>query len=135
MTLTTPLEEAAWVYSHIDQYDRQQRFDAAASLAEWRVFSIRQIARIVGLSVTPVADLLKASRKSDKTGGRFDPASLPALKELAQRRRRSEEIEPAKVAEALDAGGGTSPYMASRLTGIPRTHLVRRYNKAKGEQA
>ncbi|WP_406245816.1 hypothetical protein ACI7YT_12300 [Microbacterium sp. M] len=130
MTITTALEEAAWVYSSIENYDRQQRFDAAVSLAEWKVFSSRQIARIVGISHSTVAQL--GGAKTDKTGGRFDPDSLSILCKLAKRRRAGEALDPAEVAEALDIGTGTSPYMASRLTDIPRMHLIRRYNAAKG---
>lgn len=133
MTQTTALGHAAWIYAHIDQYDKQQRFDAAVALGEWKVFSLRQIARITGLAHTTVAQLVKG--KTEKTGGKFDPEALSLLVELSKRRHRSEPLEPADVRAALNAGAGTSPYMAARLTDIPRTHLIRRYNAAKGEAA
>lgn len=129
MSITTPAEEAAWVYSRLDQYDRQQRFDAAVSLAEWGVFSLRQVAKVVGLSHSAVAVAVRG--KTDKTGGRFDPEALSALVALLRARRKGEHIAPDLVAEALDAGTGTSSYMASKLTGIPRMQLVRRYEKAR----
>lgn len=128
MTITTALEEAHWVYSRIDQYDKQDRFDAAVSLGEWKMFSLRQIARIVDMPHTTVAGAVQA--KGDKTGGRFDPEALEPLMALAIRRRKSEPLDPQQVAEAIDAGLGTSLYMASRLTGIPRSHLMRRYAEA-----
>lgn len=127
--LTTPLEEAQWVYSRLGNYDRQQRFDAAISLAEWGVFSLRQIAKITGISHTAVAGLVQA--KNDKSGGKLDPEALEPLVDLMQARRKGEDLDPDQVVEALDAGNGTSPYMASKLTDIPRMHLVRRYERAR----
>lgn len=129
-SITTPLEEATWVHKHRDEYDRQQRFDAAASLAQWGVFSLRQIGAIVDLSHTTVVKV--AQGKSDRTGGRFSPECLPLLTELRGRVLRGEEIEPGEVVELLDAGAGTSAGFAARLGGISETKLRRKYKQAKG---
>lgn len=129
MSITTPLSEALWVYSRLAQYDKQQRFDAAVSLAEWQLFSLRQIAKITGLSHSSVATLVQS--KNDKTGGKFDPEGLEALTALQKARQAGRELDGQQVTEALDSGGGTSTYMASKLTDIPRMSLVRKYEKER----
>jgi hypothetical protein len=114
MTISSALEEAAWVYQRIADYDRQQRFDAVVSLSEWGVFSLRHVGQIVGLSHTQVRRI--AGGKHDRTGGTFDPACLAPLLEIQKRYRRDEPIEPGAVHAALSAGHGTSAYFAARLT-------------------
>lgn len=125
--LLTPLEFAAWVYPRIADYDKQQRFDAAVGLGEWGVFSYRQIAVMVGLSHTTVARLV--SKKSARTGGRFDPECLTALLDIRGRKLRGEEIRPGEVREMLEAGMGTSAYMAAKLGGIPESWLRKEMKK------
>lgn len=128
-SITSALEEAAWVYEHRDNYDLQQRFDAAASLAQWGVFSLRQVGAIVRLSHTTVAKVARA--KQDKTGGKFSPECLPLLFELQRAHARGEGIAAADVAAMVDAGSGTSFGFAARLAGISETQLRRRYTQAK----
>lgn len=125
----TALEEAHWVYSHRDNYDRQQRYDAAASLSQWSLFSLRQVAAITGISHSTVKQV--AGSKSEKTGGRFDPACLEDLLTVQQRRARGEEVEPQLVRRMIDAGAGTSVGFAERLGGLPEGYLRRKYAKAK----
>lgn len=121
--MTEPLEEAAWVWAHAQNYDRQQKYDAAASLGEWGIFSLRQIGAIVGLGHSTVQKLVT---KTARTGGKFDPACLVPLLEMSKRRRRGEPVEPGEVASMLSAGSGTSPGFAARLGGISETYLRRR---------
>ncbi|WP_217182678.1 hypothetical protein [Streptomyces sp. AC495_CC817] len=123
----TPLEEAAWVYAHQSDYDRQQRFDAAASLSQWGLFSLRQVGAIAGVSHSTVRKLAKP--KSDRTGGKFDPECLELLLDIRRRYARGEDVEPEAVAQLADAG--TSLGFAARLAGIPESWLRRRYTKAK----
>lgn len=121
MTVSDALEEAAWVYPRIRQYDRQQRFDAAASLAEWGVFSLRHIARIVGVSHTHVRRIARG--KHDRTGGTFDPECLVPLLEIRKRYRRDEDMDADAVRSMLTAGSGTSVYFAAKLAGIKESWL------------
>lgn len=123
-SITTPLEEAEWVYRHAAQYDRQQRFDAAVSLGEWGLFSFRQIGAIVGMSHTSVRKIVAA--KTNKTGGKFDPACLTALLDIVKRRRQGETVPPDEVRDMLAAGSGTSPYVASKLSGLSESYYRRR---------
>lgn len=125
----TALEEAHWVFSHRDDYDLQQKFDAAVSLSQWGRFSLRQIALIAGISHSTVRRV--AGSKAEKTGGRFDPACLSDLLKISGRRARGEEVSPQQVEEMVDAGAGTSIGFAAKLGGIPEAYLRRRYVKAK----
>jgi len=122
------LQEGAWVYSHLEHYSRQQRFDAAASLAEWGVFSLRQIGAIVGLSHTTVRRIAK--HKPDRTGGTFSPECLEPLLEIRKRYRRGEPVTTAEIRRMLHAGTGTSIYFAARLSGI-REGWLRRNSKER----
>ena len=123
MTVMTPIEEAAWVYANVDGFDRQKRFDAAVSLGEWKVFSLRQIAALTGLSHTTVYKL--TGSKKDRTGGKFSPECLPELINISARRKRGDEVKPAEVKAMLSAGSGTSPYFAAKLGGISESWLRR----------
>ncbi len=115
--ITTPLEEAAYVVTHIDAMDREARINAAVSLGKWGVFSKRNIAAITALQPAEVGALVS---KSDRSGGRLDAAILPQMLELAIQRRRGEELDPELVRLVL---AGASDYVAARLTDIPRTTL------------
>lgn len=119
--MTTALEEAAWVYGHIKQYSKQQRFDAAVSLSEWGIFSLRHVGLIVGLSHTTVRRIAK--HKPDKTGGTFSPECLVPLLSIQKRHRRGEPIEAGEVRAALDAGTGTSAYFAAKLAGVKESWI------------
>jgi hypothetical protein len=121
------LEEAVVAHEQSEYMDRQGRFDAAVSLAEWDVFSSIQIAKIVGLPRVTVSRLIG---KKDRTGGRLPLASLRPLLDLSRARSRG-EVDLAAVKTALDAGA--SRRMASRLTSIPETTLKRHYDRATAE--
>ncbi|MDL5351123.1 hypothetical protein [Microbacterium sp. zg-YB36] len=123
--MNTALEEAIFVHEHRDNLDRQARFDAAVSLAEWGVFSGAQIGTITGLNRATVAKLIG---KKDRTGGRLTVESLKPLLHLAQLRRR-DEVDVLAVKEALDAGA--SRRMCARLTGWSEGQLRRQADRAE----
>lgn len=126
----TALEEAHWVFTNRDNYDRQQKYDAAVSLSEWGMFSLRQVAAICGISHSTVKAV--AGSKSEKTGGRFDPSCLPALLDIRERRARGEDVEPSEVLRIVD--GGTSLGFAARLSELPESYFRRMFAKAKETQ-
>lgn len=125
----TPLEEAHWVFTHRDNYDRQQKYDAAVSLSQWGMFSLRQVAAIAGISHSTVKQV--AGSKSEKTGGRFDPACLAELLRISARKARGEEVDAGAVRRMIDAGSGTSLGFAAKLGGVSESYLRRKYTKAK----
>lgn len=128
MTGMTAIEQAAWVYEHRGEYDKQGSFDAVAALGEWGVFSSRHLQAITGVGHTTA---LRLAPKTARTGGAFSPDCLAPLLDIAQRRARGEAVEPEEVRDALSAGGRTSPGMAAKLTGIPESWIRRRLTRAR----
>jgi len=106
--------------------DRQGKFDAAVALAEHNIFSARNISQITGLATTTV---LRLAPKSEKTGGRFNPESLPHLVRLMHLRANG-EVDVREAKAAVDKG--TSTTFAARLTGIPTTTFTRYVKEARG---
>lgn len=123
--MTTALEQALFYWERHVYMSREQRLNAAIELGEWGIFSARQIGAIVGIEWWAAH---AKSQKIDRTGGRLDPASLPALHKLAVVRARN-EVDVFLVHEALSTG--TSVRVASKLTGIPETTLKRHAARAQ----
>lgn len=91
---------------------------AAVDLAESGVWSLRHLALITGLTEGRIAR--KVALKAERTGGRFNPESLPHMLNAIEGRRRDEPIQD-EVAQAVTLG--TGPYLVSRLTGIPASSV------------
>lgn len=113
------LKEATYIYAHRDTFTRQGLVDAVVSLSEWNLFSNRQIVAITGMSMRDVCALTK---KTDRTGGSFNPEALPNVIALSEARARGEKGQKAIVA-ALE--GGVSLSMLAKLTGAPKSSLAR----------
>jgi hypothetical protein len=128
----TALDEAAWIYSRLENYDRQQRLDAIISLNEWGAFSLRNLGSIFGISHTHAARFV--TPKSVRTGGTFSPECLAPLLEIRQQVRRGEPVEPSAVAAMLSAGTGTSVYFAARLAGVNEHWLRRQLKKGANRE-
>ena len=92
--------------------------DRVTELADYGVFSKRQIAKIAELPLSKVAPLVD---KTDRTGGRLNPESLEALRDLVARARRGEDFG-ASASEILRYG--TSASLAARFAGLT-PHQVR----------
>lgn len=116
-----------------DRTDEQRRDVAevdALALGQAGMFSNNQIAAITGLSLKRVCAL---NPKTDKSGGRFNPQTLPLLLELWV------EYEDGGMGRQLGqlvktiVDSGTSVGTASRLTFIPPTTLSR-WLKQHGER-
>jgi hypothetical protein len=103
----------------------------AIGLGQAGMFSNRHIAAITGLSVDLVCDIVK---KSDKTGGRFNPESLPLIFDLWL-----EYVDGGTNPQLISTivNSGTSVGFLARLTDIPATSLSRwlkRYNERGGAE-
>jgi hypothetical protein len=119
MTAHTPLEQAlaAWERER-DPENRQAQVDDAVSLGETGVFSNFAISLITGLDKEFVGELTK---KTDKTGGRFNPETLALIYKVAVQWRTTDACDHGAVREIVTAG--TNPIMLSRLTGISRSAI------------
>lgn len=110
------VKEAIYAYAHKDTYDAQAKLDAAVSLAEWGLFSNRQIAKLVG---THPANVASWTTKRDRTGGTLKPEALPDVLKVIEIHARG-EVDHAAVKKALE---GVSSTMLARLTGRAQTTL------------
>jgi len=113
------LKEAHYIHTHREHFTDQGLADAIVSLGEWGLFSNRQIAEITGATMRQVCALTK---KTDRTGGAFNPDALPNVIELSEARARGEKGGGA-IRAALE--GGVSLSMLARLTGAPKSSLAR----------
>lgn len=125
----TALEQAHYTWERREYLDEQGRLDAAIALAEWGVFSARQISAITGVHWWKAAE---KSAKTDRTGGRLNPETLPDLMALSQARARG-EMAPDAARRILE--GGTTATVASRLTNVPETTLKRWAARVPKEEA
>lgn len=87
--------------------------EAVRELAEYGVFSNRNLQAITGLNEHYVATI---TAKASKVGGRLNPVTLPLMLQLAEDWRAGVKNE--HVARTI-VELGTSRGMVARLTGIP----------------
>lgn len=126
MTTLAALKEARDVHSRRGGLDRQQKADAAVSLAEWGIYSNRHIAKFVGLAPATVNGLVP---KTERTGGRLEPEALqPTIDVLLMRIRG--EVDNDKVRVAIAAG--VSVNFLAKLAGIPQRTLARMAERTNG---
>jgi hypothetical protein len=108
----TCLQAAAEVYlGHAPE--REDRMAAARRLAEYGVLSNRNLEAICGLPWYAVAEV---TGKTDRTGGRLAPHTLPLMVTLAA--QWGDGIRNRRLLKVI-LDEGTSQGMVSRLTGIP----------------
>lgn len=108
----------AW-NEHQQGADAEAMAKRAIELAQFGVFSNRNIALITGLSYEAV---LKMAPKSSKLGGRFNPEALPLIYDLYLAHSRGGK-DP-KLACTIVRHGVSSGFL-ERLTGVPSTSVDR----------
>lgn len=119
------LEVAFGFYQRRDSLTQKERRDAGVILGKHGCWSKAQIANILDVRIRTVQNW--AIDKSDRTGGRFDPATLRMLIELADQARVG-MADPELTREI--ARYGTSPVMIARLTGDTEIDVRRRIRQA-----
>lgn len=107
------VKEAAEIYRKRDTFDAEQVDRAVEVLAGHGIWSMTQMAKILGVNIREV---LARTSKTDKSGGRFNPATLElALEEIAL--AELGDSNPLLTARIWDMG--TSPSFLARLIGQP----------------
>jgi len=124
MNYLTAVQHAQRVYVNHLAYGREALVNEAVALGEWGVWSKRQVAAFTGLRPALVNDLIT---KKDRTGGKFNPAALPAVVAVCRMVAR-DEMDATLISAALRSG--CSSVMLSRLTGAPQSTLSRWGRKA-----
>lgn len=125
---TTAVEQAIYVHQHRDTMTATALINSLIGLAEWKIFSNRQLSALTGLSTRVVGGY---TNKVDNTGGNMPPESLPAVLELIHITQRG-EVDIFAAKRALDFGISTR--MLAKLTGIPQVTLARWGRRARALQ-
>ena len=123
MTNITAIKQASFAFSHRETTTREEKLNTARALAEWGIFSNRQIASLTGLS-RPMVDAI--SSKTDGTGGNLPGESLSHIANAATAHYRG-EVDELAIKRAINAGASTR--MVSRLTGISQSAVSRASRK------
>jgi transposase len=117
------INEAIWLRDHAQKISVDLLALRIQEIAEYGVFSNRQIANISGniISHTTISRLVK---KDDKSGGRLNPKSLEdiALALFSKARKR---IDYSAIERALESG--TSQGMIAKLTGISQSTISKKF--------
>jgi hypothetical protein len=119
MTNLEAVRQAKYHFEHKANYTKQTRIDAVIELAEWLLFSNRQIASFTGMRSHEVAAY---TGKTDRTGGNLAGESLGLVIDLIHTTHRGEVSYPL-TAKAVAAGASTR--MISRLTGLAQRTVAR----------
>ncbi|CAB4148985.1 hypothetical protein UFOVP536_37 [uncultured Caudovirales phage] len=121
------INEAIWIRDNAQVISRNVLIEKLQNLAEYDMYSNRQMANICG-NVIRHNVIAGYVNKTNKTGGRLNPASLEDLREALFSKERG-RIDYASVKNALEAG--TSQGMVSKLTGINQSVISRRISNEK----
>ena len=119
------INQAIWIRDNYKRLSKDSLIEKIQELAEFRIFSGRQISKICGGSLSHVV-ISSIVSKTDKSGGRFDPVSLEDIREALFSKERG-RTDYKSVKNALDAG--TSQNMVARLTGINQSAISRKFGE------
>lgn len=122
------INEAIWIRDNAQTVSRSVLIEKLQNLAEYDMYSNRQMAKICG-NVIRHNVIAGYVNKSDKTGGRFNPASLEDLREALFSKERG-KVDYVSVKNAL--ASGTSQGMVSKLTGIDQSVISRKVANVGG---
>lgn len=119
------INEAIWIRDNAKRISRELLIEKMQNLAEYEVFSNRQLSSIS-------CDVLKPStvnmyiKKENKSGGNFSPSTLEDIREVLFGKERG-VVDYIKVNKILK--NGTSQGMVSKLTGLNQSTISRRISK------
>jgi hypothetical protein len=117
------IQQALYAHNHRESTTREEKLTAAIELAEWGIFSNRQIAGFTGL---PRAAVDGISTKTDGTGGNLPGDSLEYILTVATRHNRG-EVDEFSMWYAIVYGASTR--MVARLTGVSQSAVSRAARK------
>ena len=121
------INEAIWIRDHATTMSRDMLIEKLQDLAEYDVFSNRQLS-LISLGILKHNSIGAYIRKTDKSGGKFSPWSLEYIREALFSRERG-NVDYDSIEKALKAG--TSQGMISKLTGINQSAISRRFKNGR----
>jgi len=116
------LREGLALYRGSANMNRQQRYDAVVSLAEWKLFSVQHLAQLSGLSKPTIYSWIP--KENWGLGGSFNPLSLDTLIQIRENANNSLPVSDMLIGIALDSGN--SQLVVSRFTGLSQSTISRR---------
>lgn len=119
------IHEAIWIRDNAKKVSKEVLIEKAQDLAEYGLFSNRQISKISGgvLSNVTVNTYIP---KENKTGGRFSPQSLEDIATILFSKEKG-RIDYVTVKKVLDAG--TSQGMIAKLTGVSQSSISKKFGE------
>ena len=116
------IHEAIWIRDNAELIRKEALIEKAKDLANYDLFSNRQISKISGGVLSHVAISANIS-KTNKKGGRFSPQSLEDIAIVLFSVTDGRGVDFDAVRRAMKAG--TSQGMISRLTGLSQSRISR----------
>jgi hypothetical protein len=114
---------AMWIRDNCKQVEREVLVYNIQDLAEYNIFSNRQIQSICRneISYTTIGGL---TQKTSKSGGNFNPESLEDLREILFAKHNG-QINYKAIERVLQTG--TSQGMISKLTGVAQSTISKHF--------
>jgi hypothetical protein len=122
------LREAAAIYRLAGLHPDDQLDDLVGTLEAHELWSMRHVAGIIGVDLSQV---VKRMTKTSRSGGRFNPATLPLILEEIELAKTKEQ-NPLLTAEIWSRG--TSPGFLARLIGQPVSTVQWRAARGREEK-
>ena len=111
------------LYKNAETMEKPEILKLAREISELNIFSNRQIEKMAHNQITHLA-IGKVTGKTTKNGGKLNPASLELIRELIFEFSDG-KINWEKVGQVVRMG--TSQNLVSKLTGISKTQINRRF--------
>lgn len=117
------INEAIWIRDNAKKIERSLLVERLQDLAEYSVFSNRQMQAICGnvISYTTIGGY---TRKTSKNGGRLAPESLEDIREILFEKHNG-RINYKAIERVLQCG--TSQGMISKLTGVAQSTISKHF--------
>jgi hypothetical protein len=116
------IHEAIWIRDNAELIRKEALIEKAKDLANYDLFSNRQISKISGGVLSHVAVSANIP-KANKKGGRFSPQSLEDIATVLFSVSNGGPVDFDAVRRAMKSG--TSQGMISRLTGLSQSRISR----------
>lgn len=112
----------------VDSMPAEEMQETLEGLASSGIFSIRQISSICQKSPSHISRLV---RRDSKTGGKLNPEHLELMRGLIFQNSIG-QVDWQRVDRIIS--NGTSPYVLSKITGIPRSTIHRKVSIGRIQQ-
>ena len=113
---------AIWIRDHAKAISQTALLEKMQEIAEYELFSNRQLAKISGNAVSHVT-IGNFAPKTSKSGGRLEPKTLDDIREILFSKNRG-RTNYKIVVDVVNSG--TSQGMVSKLTGINQSTISKK---------